>query len=215
MWTTALVALAFVSLRQPSDVIRRVADEGVVRTPRDRAPEESRLQLGPANETVEVPTRFRGGRYHTGQSSLVGPGSAQSRWEFQSDGRVSGQAVVDSAGRIIFGAHDGWLYVISATGELEWNYDLGGPIFSTPLVDEAGQIYVGCDADTYWAFRPSGEVLWRLETAGDADTGTAQGEDGTLYFAAGRELWAIEPTGEPRWKFQAREKIYSTPAGVE
>jgi outer membrane protein assembly factor BamB len=133
-------------------------------------------------------------------------------WSFEAGGPIAAQAVIDTEGRVVFGALDGWLYVLSPQGELVWKKDLEGAIYASAWLDSEDNIYVGSDADYYWSFDSAGELRWRLQTEGDADTGTVAAPDGTLHFAAGRELWAVQSDGEVNWRFRAGEKIYSTPA---
>ena len=188
------------------------AEDRPVRTVADRAEQTSRLGLVAELEEVGVPRGFRGGQRHEGVSRFTGPDGASMEWAFEAGGRIAAQVVIDSQGRIIVGALDGWLYVISSAGELDWKKNLDGPIYATAWVDNEDNIYVGSDSDSYWSFDPTGNVRWRLQTSGDADTGTVEAPDGTLHFAAGAELWAVEKNGQVKWRFRAGEKIFSTPA---
>lgn len=118
----------------------------------------------------------------------------------------------DSDGSAYFGTLAGTFYSVDAQGALRWKADLGAAVYSTALVGKNGLIYVGCDGDRLHAFSADGSRPFSVPTRGDADTGIVEGAEGLVYFAAGSDLWAILHDGTVQWRFEAAEKIFSTPA---
>lgn len=217
MWAAAIAAMVFILMGQPpaeDTTESRPAEGAPVRVAdRDRAPPESRAHL-PTRPPEEGPPRMhRVDRRHTARSPYAGPTSAEMRWAFETEGRVTSQAVVDASGNVYVGSHDGHVYGLTPHGTQRWKRFVGDRVYATPLLDGEGTLYVGSDADTFWAIdTDDGEVRWRLSTEGDADTGAAQAADGTIHFGAGNHLYAVKPDGTVLWRFEARSKIYSTPA---
>lgn len=218
MWVAAIAAMAFILMaREPAEdpPPAESPDGSPVRVAgRDEAPPQKRAHLPTRPPEPGPPRSYRLDRRHTARSPYVGPSSAELRWAFETEGRITGQAVVDGEGNVYFGSHDGHLYAVSRHGTLRWKRFLGDRVYSTPLVDdEAGRLYVGSDANTFWALSTAdGEVQWRLATEDDADTGVTRSSDGKLFFASGKHLYAVHPDGTVEWRFEARSKIYSTPA---
>ncbi len=216
MWAAAIAVMVFLLMAQPpaEPAPRRRPDEGApVRVAgRDEAPPEKRAHLPVRPPEEGPPATYRLDRRHTGRSPYTGPRSAELRWTFETEGRITAQPVVDAEGNLYVGSHDGHLYALDRHGTERWKRFLGDRIYSTALLAD-GRLYVGSDADTVWALRASdGEVEWRLGTEGDADSGVVGAPDGTLHFCAGNHLYAVAPDGTVAWRFEARSKIYSTPA---
>jgi outer membrane protein assembly factor BamB len=125
---------------------------------------------------------------------------------------VVGQPVVGEDGTVYVGSRDHFVYALTPTGGLRWRRDLGSDVYSSPALHE-GLLYVGSDANFFFVLEAStGEVRVHLRTEGDVDTGIAVGEDGTAYFGAGQELWAVAADGTVRFRFRANDKIFSAPA---
>ncbi|MGH7286190.1 MAG: PQQ-binding-like beta-propeller repeat protein [Polyangiaceae bacterium] len=99
-----------------------------------------------------------------------------------------------------------------ADGKVRWRADLGGRSYTTPCVADDGTIYVGSDAKKFFAVSPLGAILWTLETSGDADTAPAIAKNGSILFAAGKELLDARKGGDVAWRFSAKDKIFTAPA---
>lgn len=194
-------------------------------TKRDRVREEPTSRGGVSNGSV----MFRGGPQRTGQAFVKGPRSANPVWAFRTQGRIYADPVVGADGTLYVASHDGFLYAVSPDGKEKWSFDVRGKIWGTPAIAEDGTVYVGSDADMLFALTPAGELKWTLSTAlppekkgekvhaskWDVDTSPVLGKDGTIYFACHYYLFAVRPSGELRWRFQAgigRVKIFSSPA---
>lgn len=169
----------------------------------------------PVEALAEAPPRFfRGDRRHSGRSAVAGPADAPSlRYRFETGDRVIAQPVFHFR-RVYVGSFSGTLHALDPRGREIWKRELGGPIYSTPYVARNGTVFVGTDAGYLYAIDKNGKVLFRIATEAEADTGVvpAPGNQGVLYFAAGRDLWAITDDGRIEWRFRARSKIFTTPA---
>src|SRR5690606_21188826 len=93
-----------------------------------------------------------------------------------------------------------------------WERPLDGASYATPYVAPDGSVYVGSDGGYLHSFDAQGAARFRLAAQGEVDTGVVPGPDGTLHFAAGRQLFAVTEDGRVRWRFRARSKIFTTPA---
>ncbi len=214
LWAAALLAVLGIWLAQPAPPPEPTLrpDGAPTYGPDDVAPAASRVGL-PVTAPPEGPPRtFRNDRRHTARSPYAGPDGAHVVWRYRTHGRINGQAVVGRDGTVYVGSHDGNLYAISANGVLRWQHALGDRIYSSPFIDDDGNVYCGSDADVLTSFTPGGRARFRVETDGDADTGVVGAPDGSIRFAAGSDLWAIERDGTVKWRFRARSKIFATPA---
>jgi outer membrane protein assembly factor BamB len=218
MWLAAIALVGVIYSMQEggrSAHLTRSTDEAPVFDVDDEHPETPARGATATQRPIAVgpPGQHRGDRRHTGRSPYAGPGRPGVFWQYESGHHVVGQAVVDDAGNAYFGSRDDNVYSVSRTGGLRWQRDLGADIYSTPALDGQGHLFVGADSDFFFCLdAETGEVLWNLRAEDDVDTGIAIGPDGTLYFGAGQELWAVAPDGTTRWRFGVRVKIFSTPA---
>jgi outer membrane protein assembly factor BamB len=168
-------------------------------------------------------------RARVSRTSVKGPRSPRLKWVFRTDGRVYGDAAMAEDGTLYVPSHDGHLYAVDRDGRELWAFDAGGKIWSSPAIATDGTIYFGSDGDKLFALSPKGEPRWILSTEvppknkkekplasrWDVDTSPAIGADGTVYFGCHYYLYAVRPSGEVRWRFQAgvdRVKIFSSPA---
>jgi outer membrane protein assembly factor BamB len=142
----------------------------------------------------------------------VGPTRAERYWQYETQGHVVGQPVVGDDGTVYVGSRDHYVYALTPTGGLRWRRDLGADVYATPALHD-GLLYVGSDANFFFVLdADDGEVRVHLRTEGDVDTGIAVGADGTAYFGAGAELWAVGPDGTVRFRFRVNDKVFSAPA---
>ena len=217
MWVGATVAVFVLwygaSATEPEAPPRRLDGVPIRMPERDRAPSEIRRDQPMTLAPPGPPGMFRGGPRHRGLSGARGPARSRPSWHFETRGRITAQAVVDSEGRVYVGSHDHHLYALTPRGGLRWRRDLGGPIYSTAAIDDEGRIYVGSDASRFFCLDAEGAVVWSIDTEAEADTGvTISPSGGAVYFAAGVYLFAVTLNGQVQWRFRARSKIYSAPA---
>lgn len=76
---------------------------------------------------------------------------------------------------------------------------------STPVIDNNGTIYIGLkgyDDNSYLiAYYPNGTEKWRFLSDIWIWCTPAIGDDGTIYFNTGDDLYAINPNGTLKWKY--------------
>ncbi len=216
MWIAALAAIGgiYLTLEPDADDARTLdVDEApLFQAGRDRAPAASRMDLPVAEDegSTEV---YRGGPRHTGRSPYRGPAHAARAWRYAAGGRITAQAVIAEDGTIYVGDHERQLHAVTPEGERRWIAQTFGPVWSAAAVIGDG-VFVGSDADAFLALsRDDGSTRWRVHVDGDADSSIGVAPDGTLRFAAGRDLYAVGTDGELRWRFRARGVfLLSTPA---
>ena len=223
---TVLFSLACSSSTKAKDTDQE-APSPAPATPTTAEPAPSPDRGKPPATPAALPT-FRGGPMRTGRFDATGPRTARLRWVFRTEGRVYAAPAVGQDGTVYVGSHDGNLYAVDKAGREKWSVDAGGKIWSSPAVASDGTIYFGSDADTFFAVNPNGEIKWTVTTTlppekgeknadgkWDVDTSPAVADDGTIYFGCHYYLYALRPSGELKWQFQAgtgRVKIFSSPA---
>ena len=167
---------------------------------------------------------FRAGPHHRGQVEVSAPRRRpRLLWKVETEGAIWAQPVIGHDGTIYVGSFDGSFSAISPSGARRWSVELGDKIYSTALLARRGRIYVGSDDDHFFCLSRTGRVRWRLATsevarptsAFDADTSPAPAPDDGVYFAAGPHLWAVDGDGTVRWRYEAGDKIFSSPAVAE
>jgi outer membrane protein assembly factor BamB len=105
---------------------------------------------------------------------------------------------------------NGRLSAVDRTGRARWSLELGNRIYSSPLVLE-DRVLFGTDQGQFLAVSNAGKVLWKFSTDGDADT-SALRVGPLIVFAAGKRVYALDANGVVKWRYQARRKIFSSPA---
>ncbi len=87
------------------------------------------------------------------------PSSGRERWAFPvtivdtAEVGVASSPLIDQEGHIYIGAHDDYLYSLSADGHLRWALETDGDIDSSPALAPDGTLYVGSDDRFLYAIR--------------------------------------------------------------
>ena len=77
-------------------------------------------------------------------------------WRFSARGRIDSSPVITKE-KVVFGAMDGKLYLISKKdGKEVASYEIGEPISSTPAIVDT-KIIVGCEDGNVYAFETRGK----------------------------------------------------------
>jgi outer membrane protein assembly factor BamB len=156
---------------------------------------------------------FRLDPLHTGRSGYRLPRSPSIVAHVATGGRISAQPSLSSDGLLVFGSHDGVVYAAHPDdGRVAWRFNTGDRVYGSPFVSAAGSIYVGSDADRLFELTSSGHLDVALATRDDADTSVAPAPDGSLRFASGRDLYALDPDLTVRWRLEFGGKVFSSPA---
>jgi len=82
----------------------------------------------------------------------------------------------------------GYVYAVSAKGDLLWQSEIEGAAVSAPTIGNDGIIYVGTH-DPYgnghlYAIQHNGNIRWKVETGDISDSSPAIGADGTIYVGS-------------------------------
>lgn len=119
---------------------------------------------------------------------------------------------IDNGDTIIYIGSSYGLHAIRDDGTSStplWSYDTADKIESTPALASDGTIFVGDLDGIVYAINPDGSLKWqvqitRVDGANDTliRTSPAIAIDGTVYLAAKRTIFALDPdTGDTVWKF--------------
>ena len=154
-----------------------------------------------------------GGPHRTHRARGKGPRAVKLVFRTDVGDAVQAQVTASPDQQTLYAATlGGKLVALARDGRVLFTVDLAGRAYSAPCVGDDGTIYVGSDAHKFHAITPTGAVKWALDTEEDADTGAVFAPDGTLVFAAGRNVFAVRPGGDVAWRFRARGKVFTSPA---
>jgi len=156
-------------------------------------------------------------------------------------GTIETSPVIGPDGTIYFGRGDGVLRAVNPDGTEKWEFGTyintngRGQILSSPAVTDEGVIYFGTIANwlnagygtnAFYAIKDMGdhaELLWTYPS--DAMEGgtlnkavwsqPAIGPDGTVYFAAGHTIYALNPDGTERWHKLTLYEMYTPVVGPD
>lgn len=137
-------------------------------------------------------------------------------YEFGADTRSS--PAIDLEDRIYFGADDGLLRCLNASGELQWDFPVDGAgedasrIYSSPSIDGEGNIYFGAGNGYLYSLDRNGEFRWKFETPEAVDVSPAIDEDNNVYFASRNgSIYCVNAEGEECWSKFLGDIFFSSP----
>lgn len=143
------------------------------------------------------------------------------RWSYRTEGDNDSSPAIGDDGTIYFGSDDHKAYALSRDGELKWSQDLEGMIRAPVGLTQDGSVLVGV-----FGPRPrvacldgaTGDLRWYfpVTVADTSEIGVASGplvdREGNIYFGAHDDyLYALAPTGELRWAFEAGADVDASP----
>lgn len=142
------------------------------------------------------------------------PANGKDRWSF--DGRgyygsdLSTSPAVRQDGSVIWPGPRSTVFALDGgTGESLWRTQTSGSPL-TPALD-GDRIYVQDDAGTLTALDAGGARLWSVRLGSTSYSSPAVGDDGTVYSAADRTLFAVRE-GRIAWKLRTDDLIEVSPA---
>lgn len=154
------------------------------------------------------------------------------KWKVPLNGESVSGVTVGADGTVYTATSDGaTVYVVSGNGKQRWMYTAGAPISNPLAVGGDGTVYFTTKDLSLYAVGSNGSLKWQFtvtEKSTDQLSGPVLGQDGTIYIGGnrnngyltkddekqiGREyLYAISPSGQLMWRFQAKGKTVNTPA---
>lgn len=130
-------------------------------------------------------------------------------------------------GTLYVSSQEGWLYALSADGEVKWKFKTQGAVFSAPVIGNNGAVYIGDSSPDsspgyVYAVSPDGNLKWKFKDAELTawNEAPAVGSDETLYFGISRcgDAECPHPTvfaikgGALKWKTTTYYDAGMTPA---
>ncbi|MFO7676388.1 MAG: PQQ-binding-like beta-propeller repeat protein [bacterium] len=144
---------------------------------------------------------------------INGPGVVLWRFETGAGAAVAGVPAIDAAGRVLFGAGDGFLRCVDANGVEVWSQDAGAPVLSSPAVGDDGSIVFGAADGRVHCLSAAGGPRWTWLTGGEINSSPALGEDGAVYVGSDDgHLYCLGPDGSLRWSHATGGAVRSSPA---
>ncbi len=124
------------------------------------------------------------------------------KWFFPTMDEVTSSPNICADGAICFSTASS-IYVVHADGSLKWSYSRGEkPVrWSSPALGKDGTLHVV--GERLFAFKPDGSLAWTYSPTNALIKGFAAhpavADDGTVYFGAGHELYAVRADGSEKW----------------
>ena len=130
---------------------------------------------------------------------------------------ISHSPVVAPNGDVFFACYSESLYAVKPDGTLDWARSLENSVNSAPAISPDGHVCVATTRGTggwsLWAWTFDGTTSWQAPIADEADFASpAAAPDSTVYFGAGRYLYAVGPGGVVKWRDSLPAMIQSCPA---
>ncbi len=161
---------------------------------------------------------YHGDPQHSGLSRHSVGESLSVAWSYGAGGSISGSAVVNDAGQVLFGARDVKLYCLNGNGSEAWvaNLDsLGTSIyFTAPALDDEGNVYITTNRKLV-KVDSTGTVVWRYPDHNTLSISHSPviGRDGKIYFACYSDsLYALTSDGRLDWAHDLGLDVNSAPA---
>ena len=113
----------------------------------------------------------------------------------------------------IYALSQNYLFAINSDGKQKWQYNFPDQLGFTNLsIAKNGTIYVlasvyGTDKTRLYAISPSGNAQIIFEDSGFLGQNLVIGDDGTLYFSSGHNLYALSPDGKKIWETSIEKGI--------
>ena len=126
-----------------------------------------------------------------------------------------GNVALGFDGTLYAGNTGGGTYAINQNGRQRWAYKAGNSVWTTPAFARDGTTFWGSLDLSIFALDKTGKKLWSTTTIGfNTSSPALSPDDKTLYVGSfDSKLYALDAkTGVPRWTFQTRDHIYSSPA---
>lgn len=128
-------------------------------------------------------------------------------------GPVPPPAVAED-GTLFVATAEGRLVSLDPQGEVRWTRDLGAGAFEVaPFVGRDGKVYLHDVRERLFAVDAGGEVAWQQDLGGRLSRQPAVTGDGKVYVNVDHQIWRLDRTGQPEWKFQADkgDELWSSP----
>ena len=87
-----------------------------------------------------------------------------------------------------------------ANGRIKWRFQVdAGSMYGRPAVAADGTVYAVDTLGHLYAVSSEGGIKWIFRRDTYANQGASVGADNTVYYAAGNELYAVNPNGTLKW----------------
>lgn len=147
------------------------------------------------------------------------PNTGQLRWSKDLQGALVASPTVGNDGTIYQASFNGNVYAIDGrTRETKWVLETGSHVYASPALAPDNALYVGSTNGTFYAVDvTTGAIRWTYYIGDAIRASAAVGPDPRgvqpylVYFGGGDgRVYALEPTGTPRWSYNTLEKARDT-----
>jgi outer membrane protein assembly factor BamB len=148
---------------------------------------------------------------------------ARTLWRFRATRRPAtgqlvnwweGNVTMGFGGTLFAGNTGGAEYSLTPGGRLRWLFPAGNSVWSNAAIADDGTVFFGSLDLTVYAVGPRGRLKWSTGTGNFVTSSPAIGRDGTVYIGSfDGGLYALDPDdGAVRWRFEADDHVYASPA---
>jgi outer membrane protein assembly factor BamB len=141
------------------------------------------------------------------------------KWTYATGSNNWSMAAFAEDGTIFWGSNDTFIRAVSVEGRERWRVRTLGFIAASAAVGADGTVYIGSFDSQLYALEPhSGRVKWKFATGDHIYSSAALGADAAgqtraIYFGSTDGVcYAVNPTGQLLWKYDAGAPIRSSPA---
>ena len=138
------------------------------------------------------------------------------KWNFTTLGIILfSPPAIGSDGTIYVGSEDSHLYALYLNGTEKWNFTDNGTIIASPAIGSDGTIYI-VSGNNLYGITSTGNLKWKYSITNNTFPGLisspAIGSNGVIYVGSDNGfLYAFNPEGTLKWKYQTGNGIYSSP----
>ena len=143
------------------------------------------------------------------------------KWRLQAQGLEGfitwweGHITMGPDGTLYAGNDDRHMYAIDPSGTIKWTVSAFDQVWSCPAFGNHGDLFYGANDFFIRSVTPEGSLRWMALTLGPVASSPAMNDMRDTLFVGSFDgyVHALDSqTGWSRWKFAARDHIYSSPA---
>ncbi len=135
-----------------------------------------------------------------GRIYAVNPNGTE-QWYYDTGYWIVSDPAIGDDETIYIGSSDDYLYAMYPNGTLRWRFKTGAWIQGPPSIANDGTIYIGSFDGYLYAMYPNGTLHWKTKIWYGSNTNPSIGLDGAIYVCSSNKLFAINPNGSIKWKF--------------
>lgn len=154
-----------------------------------------------------------GGCSHQEFFALTPQGKLKWRTDLNSD---CGPPAIGQDGTVYVGVKNGYQKFFALNqinGATLWTFQTTNNTISindSPVIDKNNIIYAGASDGYPYALTNGSNVKWQFKAGASIDSAAVAGADGSIYFGAGINIFALNPSGTQQWRFPLTNSVMAS-----